>query len=425
MRARIFIFTLTLGVVVAFHASAVGEVPPESDTTPPTVGLVSPTSATINTPTTFSAPYSDAVGVTSCNLFLENTNQGIMTLSGITSGTATKVHTFLLAGLYHFSVRCFDAAGNAGIGTAVTVTAGATASNTPAPALDTSAPSAPGSVVRTTPEGDNTPTFNWFDSQDNVGVSVYEVSLDGGPYIEVGNITTFTSAAVALGNHTFGVRARDAAGNVSDTVTRNFAITSGSPGGASGSGPPFTLETMVADAQAIVQGTTSTAGCQMATSEATNRVSQVFGVISNTTVRAALISFTSCGTTATRHLGAGERLGAVNSYKSAFGRLPSTQDQWYDVIKISNGRFPGETSASGETAAKTRFRTIYRRAPNMVQQNDKAAVNIMAYGLRPLPRNVNSERAAILTYKSIFGRGPSSATDWDAVRAIAYSGAKR
>ena len=49
----------------------------------------------------------------------------------------------------------------------------------------------------------------------------------------------------------------------------------------------------------------------------------------------------------------------------------------------------------------------------------------MAYGLRTATRNLNSEKAAIKSFKAIFGKAPTTASDWDAVRAIAYSGAKR
>ncbi|MFA4937543.1 MAG: hypothetical protein WC575_04665, partial [Patescibacteria group bacterium] len=57
--------------------------------------------------------------------------------------------------------------------------------------------------------------------------------------------------------------------------------------------------------------------------------------------------------------------------------------------------------------------------------HDDAAITVMAYGLRPLPRNLNSEKVAIKTFKALFGTNPVSATDWDTVRAIAYSGATR
>jgi hypothetical protein len=61
----------------------------------------------------------------------------------------------------------------------------------------------------------------------------------------------------------------------------------------------------------------------------------------------------------------------------------------------------------------------------MKHPNDNAAVTVMAYGLRSARRNMNSEKSAIFIYKRIFKKAPTEAVDWDAVRAIAYSGAKR
>jgi hypothetical protein len=61
----------------------------------------------------------------------------------------------------------------------------------------------------------------------------------------------------------------------------------------------------------------------------------------------------------------------------------------------------------------------------MKQANDNAAVTVMAYGLRPASRNTNSEKVAINSFKYIYKKTPTSAQDWDIVRAIAYSGAKR
>jgi len=61
----------------------------------------------------------------------------------------------------------------------------------------------------------------------------------------------------------------------------------------------------------------------------------------------------------------------------------------------------------------------------MSQPNDNAAVTVISYGLRPGNRNMNSEKAAIKSFKAIYGHAPVSAVAWDIVRAIAYSGAKR
>ena len=141
--------------------------------------------------------------------------------------------------------------------------------------------------------------------------------------------------------------------------------------------------------------------------------------------KSALIEFITYGTETTKVLGAGERAGTANSYKAAFGKLPKTEADWADAIKIANGRWPNQRSATAETGAKTSFKKIYGREANMENQNDNAAVTVMAYGLRPSQRNLNSEKAAILAFKYFLKRTPTTAVDWDIVRAIAYSGAKR
>ena len=139
----------------------------------------------------------------------------------------------------------------------------------------------------------------------------------------------------------------------------------------------------------------------------------------------AITNFVVYGTETTKILGAGERAGVINSYKSAFGKLPTTESEWQDVIKIANGRWPNEKSKTAEINAKVEFKKVYKREADMNNPNDNAAVTIISYGLRSDVRNLDSEKAGILTFKHIYGYNPSSATDWDIVRAIAYSGAVR
>lgn len=145
----------------------------------------------------------------------------------------------------------------------------------------------------------------------------------------------------------------------------------------------------------------------------------------STEKQAALNNFIAYGTDTTIKLGEGERAGVVNSYKSAFGKLPATSEEWSDAIKIANGRWPSEKNVKTETAAIEAFKKIYKREPNRSNANDDAAVTIISYGLRPTDRNLNSEKAAIKSFKAIYEYAPKSATAWDIVRAIAYSGAKR
>jgi len=139
----------------------------------------------------------------------------------------------------------------------------------------------------------------------------------------------------------------------------------------------------------------------------------------------ALTNFIAYGTPTTLGLGEGERAGVVNSYKSAFGKLPSVEEEWNDAIKIANGRWPGETSEKAETRATTNFKAVYLREPDRSNPHDDAAIVVMAYGLRPADRNLDSEKAAIKIFKAIYGYNPEKATAWDVVRAIAYSGATR
>ncbi|MCK5460321.1 DUF5011 domain-containing protein, partial [Candidatus Parcubacteria bacterium] len=139
----------------------------------------------------------------------------------------------------------------------------------------------------------------------------------------------------------------------------------------------------------------------------------------------AITNFVVYGTKGTQILGAGERAGVINSYKSAFGKLPTTQSEWEDVIKIANGRWPSEKNQAIEEKAKQEFKKVYLRDPDMDNPNDNAAVTVIAYGLRPSDRNLDSEKAGIIIFKAIYGYNPFSAADWDIARAIAYSGAER
>jgi hypothetical protein len=139
----------------------------------------------------------------------------------------------------------------------------------------------------------------------------------------------------------------------------------------------------------------------------------------------ALAFFIQSGTQSTRKLGAGERAGVINSYKAAFGKLPGTESEWADAIKIANGRWPNERSMAAEAKAKKEFKKVYLREADMNDPNDNAAITIMSYGLRPEDRDPFSETNSINTFKSIYKKTPQNANDWDVIRAIAYSGARR
>ncbi len=395
-----------------------------------TVGEISPTVATVDVAQAFSADYSAVYALESCTLYVDGQSEGSMSLSGSLSGTASMSFAFAESGDHSLYARCETIYGNVATGSSVTVAVSAE---------DTDSPSRPGNLSVTTSESDSTPSFGWSASTDDTAVARYEIQIDGGAFAPIGDTTSYTASAMADGTYTFGVRAADGSGNVSSTASVTFTIdaeaSSGGEDGGGGSGdliPPFGLDRIGTDAQLIADAATRAdlegqtgRGCEWASATASAQLTLVLGTITNTTARTAIENFVACGTVSTHHLGAGERLGIVNSYRAAFGRTPSTEAHWEDVIKVGNGRFTAEVSASAEANAKVTFRKIYLRDANMSVESDRNAVYVMAYGLRPLPRNLNSEAAAIVTFRAVYGYNPSSATDWDAVRATAYSGATR
>jgi hypothetical protein len=129
----------------------------------------------------------------------------------------------------------------------------------------------------------------------------------------------------------------------------------------------------------------------------------------------------------TKRLGEGERAAVIYSYKEAYEKLPETEEELTDVIKISNGRWPSRTSPKAENEARETFRKIYKRELRDSNPHDMSAMKIMAYGLkqRAENRNLNSERKGIEIFKDIFGHVPESTEDWNAMQAITYSGATR
>ena len=149
------------------------------------------------------------------------------------------------------------------------------------------------------------------------------------------------------------------------------------------------------------------------------------GTILTNQERYSIAYFIQHGTPTTFELGCGERTGVISSYQSTYDKLPKTEAEWQDVIKIANGRWVDEKNARSETIATSLFIKVYQRKPNLANTYDSNAIQIIAYGLRPLQRNINSEKSGIRIFKAIFGADPVTAQSWDVVRAIAYSGARR
>lgn len=91
-----------------------------SDTTEPTVGTVTPTSATQDEAVTFTVVATDDEAIYNCYLVVDGDDQGVMTEGS--SSKYTKSYTPALSGEIEVSVWCGDTSENVGIGDTVTVT---------------------------------------------------------------------------------------------------------------------------------------------------------------------------------------------------------------------------------------------------------------------------------------------------------------
>ncbi len=129
----------------------------------------------------------------------------------------------------------------------------------------------------------------------------------------------------------------------------------------------------------------------------------------------------------TKNLGEGERAAVMYSYKNAFGKLPSNEDELTDAIKIANGRWPSNTNKEAEDKAKEKFREIYKREADSNNIHDNAAIVIMSYGLRQRAENRNliSERNGLRIFRDIYNKMPETTEEWNTLQAIVYSGSTK
>ena len=100
---------------------------------------------------------------------------------------------------------------------------------------DTTPPSQPTGLTVSN-EQDTQVSLSWNASSDNVGVTAYEVFVDGNSLGTVAGTSANVTGLTACTSYTFGVRALDAAGNASGTATA-VGSTTGCTGGG---GTPFT-----------------------------------------------------------------------------------------------------------------------------------------------------------------------------------------
>lgn len=90
------------------------------DSAPPSIGSITPTTATAGFPASLSLSVTDSQsGVSSCLLYVDSWQRGTMAIS---SGTAGISYNFQEPGNYLVYGQCFDGAGNSAAGQAVVVT---------------------------------------------------------------------------------------------------------------------------------------------------------------------------------------------------------------------------------------------------------------------------------------------------------------
>lgn len=190
------------------------------DSTPPTVNIVQQTSATAGVATTLSATYSDANGVTQCDLYIDGVDRGLMTLdSGLSR--AEKSYTFATAGNYSAVVWCRDPSGNWGSSSPRTIAVGAAAADTVAPTVN------PIDQTTAIQNVAITLTTSWYDY---VGVTSCNLFVDGTDWGTMnlsgttGGTASKSFAFNPAGQHTVFVQCRDAAGNVGTGATRTVSV---------------------------------------------------------------------------------------------------------------------------------------------------------------------------------------------------------
>lgn len=306
-----------------------------------------------------------------------------------------------------------------------------------------------------------TPTLAWSASSDTEsGLSHYQLYIDS--TLNTDSITgTSVTPSLSCGAHTWYIKALDNQGNYTNSNTLNLTV------GCGGMTPSMlniinqNMQDQIKRNSIVVDGNLASNNDinnsndsnqevlgktveQIRQSEVKKILEQTEVIIENWTSKSVyekivnqtnntinktqksiIANFIEFGTNTTEKLGQGERAGVINSFNSAFSKFPETEEDWSDIIKVANGRWPEQINENTENNAKNAFKKIYLRNADINNSHDNAAVTIIAYGLRPNSRNLDSEKNAIRYFRAIYGYDPSSATAWDIVRAIAYSGATR
>lgn len=183
-----------------------------ADTEPPTAPVLSSTGSTSNTISLSWTAATDNVGVTGYDVYVD----------GLLNGSTTTALTYVVTGLapstaYSIYVRAKDAAGNGSNSNTINPSTQAAADVTP--------PSAP--VLSSTGSTASTISLSWTAATDNVGVTGYEVYVNGSLNGTTTTALTYDVTGLAASTlYSIYVRAKDAAGNGTNSNTINVSTQS-------------------------------------------------------------------------------------------------------------------------------------------------------------------------------------------------------
>ena len=195
-------------LVIRFKPASAPPPPPPADTTPPETNItVGPSDSTSSTTASFEFNSSETGSTFECRL---DSDQA----SAWASCSSPKSYTGLVVGSHRFEVRAKDAAGNVD----------------QSPSFDnwtiTTAPvdnTAPQTTIDNGPTGTITATNATFQFSSSETPATFQCKLDNAAFSSCSSPLVLTGLSV--GNHTFEVKATDAAGNQDTTpATRSWTI---------------------------------------------------------------------------------------------------------------------------------------------------------------------------------------------------------
>lgn len=181
------------------------------DTQPPTAPVLSSTGSTSSTISLSWAAATDNVGVTGYDVYVNGS------LNGTTTGLIYTVNGLAPSTSYSIYVRAKDAAGNGTNSNTINVSTQA--------AADTQPPTAP--VLSSTGSTTTTIGLSWTAATDNVGVVGYDVYVGGSLNGTTTGLTYTITGLTASTNYSIYVRAKDAAGNGTNSNTISVTTQSG------------------------------------------------------------------------------------------------------------------------------------------------------------------------------------------------------